>query len=204
MTLVKDSNAVDLDELVEHDLTEIGIKPLMDLVAQQSWWVSPKVFREVAVVYPLTRRNRGIHEKRGTIIGQIRLWYNEPANHAFWLALGENEHRFKNFFVCHIYEGSVWDPLHYTNLANLAALPRGLQSLTEWGPIRNLLKYHSYVSFGYAGPNGTEPLKPKYCPTNWRHQIDPSSDKLNEIIAKLKGQQKSRPQFRVQEQAVTA
>lgn len=193
--MVKDSNALDLEELLEHDLQDVGLKPIMDLVAHHSWWVSSKVYREVQVVFPQTRRKKGINEKRGDVVDGIRLWDNQPASHAFWMALGEDRRAVVNFYVCHIYEGSVWEPNHFTNLANLVAFPKCLQSLSEWRPVRMLLKYHSFRSFGYKGLGELEPSAPKYYPLPWRHQRDPSSADLKKIVTKLRGQREKRPQF---------
>ena len=192
----KISNALDLEELLEHDLQDVGLKPIMDLVSQHSWWVSPKVYKEIQVVYPQTRRKKGIKEKRGDVVGGIRLWDNQPASHAFWMALGEDRRRVVNFYVCHIYERSVWDPNHFTNLANLTAFPKCLQSLSEWKPVRELLKYHSFISLGYKGPNGGEPPKPKYYPLVWQHQGNPSPKEFDKIVTKLNEQRNKRPQFR--------
>lgn len=195
--MVKNSNALDLEELLEHDLQDVGLRPIMDLVAQNSWWVSPKVYEEVKVAYPQTRRKKGVKERRGDVVNGIRLWDNQPASHAFWMALGIDVGQVANFYVCHIYEGSVWDPNHFTNLANLTALPKSLQSLSEWQPVRELLKYHSFKTFGYTGPSNVEPVKPKYYPVAWPHQVSPRLGKLETIVRKLKEQRDRRSQFRV-------
>ena len=190
--MVKDRNALNLDELLEHDLKEPEIKLIIDLVAQHSWWVSPKVYREIQVIYPKARRKKGTTEKRNELINGIRTWDNQPANHAFWLAIGKDRKNIKNSFVCHIYEGSVWDPKHFTNLANLVAFPKGLQSLSEWSPIRRLLKYHSFIIYGYKGPNRLEPLKINYYPQIWRNQMNHSLKELEIIVNKLKNQRETR------------
>jgi hypothetical protein len=194
--VVKDSNALDLDELLEHELKDVGLEPIMDLVVQHSWWVPTKVYKGVQVVYPQTRRRRGVGEKRGDTIDGIRLWNNEPANYAFWTALGERRDRVKNFNVCHIYEKSVWDPLHFTNLANLTAFPKSLQSLSEWPPVRKLLEYHSYKSYWYKGPSETVPARPDYYPVHWQHQSDLPQAQLEAVVMRLKTQRTTRPQFK--------
>jgi hypothetical protein len=197
--MVKDSNALDLEELLEHDLQDVGLRPIMDLVAQNSWWVSPKVYKEIQIVYPQTRRKKGINEKRGNMIKGICLWDNQPASHAFWMAVGKDRQKVVNFYVCHIYEGSVWDPDHFTNLANLVAFPKCLQSLSEWSPVRQVLKYNSYKTFGYKGPANLEPSAPKYYPKVWRHQEDPYSKDIEKIIIRLEEQRMKRPRFKVEE-----
>jgi hypothetical protein len=174
----------------------------MDLVAQHSWWVSPKVYKEIQVVYPHTRRKNGLREKRGDLVDGVRLWDNQPASNAFWTALGEDRTTIVDFYVCHIYEGSVWDPAHFTNLANLVAFPRCLQSQSEWSPVRQLLKYHSLKSYGYKGSEGLEPHKPVYYPSIWRHQVDPSPSVLKRIVERPKEQREKRPQFRGVEEGI--
>ena len=199
MIQIKDSNALDLEELLQHDLQEEGLKPIMDLVSQQSWWVSPKIYREIQVVYPQTRRKRGVCEKRGQVIEGVCLWDNQPASHAFWMAIGKDTQKVTNFYVCHIYEGSVWNPQHFTNLANLVAFPKCLQSLSEWEPVGQVLKYHSYLSFGYCGCDEVGPSKPKYYPMVWRHQDNSYSGDIEKIIKRLKEQRNKRPQFKAEE-----
>lgn len=200
--MVKDSNALNLEELLQHDLKETGLKSIMDLVSHHSWWVSPKVYKEIPVVYPKTRRKKGTKEKRGYILGGIRLWDNQPASYAFWTALGKDRSKVANFYVCHIYEESVWDPNHFTNLANLTAFPKCLQSLSEWHPVRELLKYHSFRTYGYTGPKGFEPASPQYYPLVWNNQRGLSSREFEKVMMKLKEQRDKRPQFKSHEEAV--
>lgn len=194
--MVKDRDALDLDELLEHDLKEAELKSIIDLVARHSWWVSPEVYGEIQVIYPKTRRKKGTTEKRGDVINGIRIWDNQPANHAFWLAIGKTRNSVKNSFVCHIYEDSVWDPEHFTNLANLVAFPKGLQSLSEWPPIRQLLKYHSFNIYGYKGLNQLEPHKINNYPQVWQNQMNQSSSEGERIVNKLKKQRETRSEYR--------
>jgi len=190
---VKDIDALDLDKLLEHDLSEHDLTSMIDLVAQVSWWVNPSAYQAVQIVYPKTRRKRGKQEKRGQVINGIRLSDNQPASIAFWLALGKTRNKIKNFYVCHIYEESVWHPDHFTNLANITALPKSLQSLSEWKPIADILKYHSYKIYGYKGPKDKIPSTPKYYPESWQHINNPSQEDLKKIIEKLKDQSIRRP-----------
>lgn len=168
---------------------ESGLRWVFDLIANQSWWVSPKVYQTIHRVYPKTRR-RHAKERRGQVIDGIRLWYNEPAQRAFWMALGRPKP--KHSVICHIYEDSAGDPKHYTNLANMTALPICLGSLSEWEPVQALLKYHSFRVFGYIGTKGKVPAKPRYYPRKWRHQKDPPN--IGQIVEKLKRQRSKRPQ----------
>ena len=193
---MKDIDALDLEKLLEHDLSEHDLTSIIDLVAQSSWWVNPNVHRAIQVIYPKTRRKRGIQEKRCQMIDGIRLWDNQPASFAFWLALGMNRNKIKNYYVCHIYEESVWDSNHFTNLANITAFPKSLQSLSEWKPIADVLKYHSYKIYGYKGPKNEIPTTPKYYPESWRYVSEPSQKDIERIIVKLKDQALRRPTYR--------
>jgi len=191
---MKDINALDLEELLEHDLSHDDLKSLLDLVALASWWVSPSVYQSLQIVYPKTRRKKG-QESRGQIIDDIRLWFNEPASHAFWLGMGKTTREMTNFYVCHIYEKSVWNPNHFTNLANMSAFPKCLQSLSEWKPIADVLKYHSYKIYGYKGLEDKIPEPPEYYPESWLHVHDPNSEEMTIIIRKLREQSTTRPTF---------
>ena len=192
--MVKDRNAVDLNELLEIDLTGERLRPYFDLVAKHSWWGSPAIYKEIQVVYPKTRRNKGGNEKRGQLIDDIRIWDNQPANIAFWLFLGKNRNKVKNAYVCHIYDGSAWDPNHYTNLANLTAFPKSIHSLSEWKPIQDLLKYHSYKRYEYKGPDNKIPEEPQYYPKSWSNQMAHTSSERCDIVKKLKDQRDRRPE----------
>ena len=146
------------------------------------------------MIYPKTRRKKG-KEERGQIIDGIRLWKNEPAQHALWLALGIRKDKIKNSCVCHIYENSVGDPAHFTNLANMTAFPKSLQSLSEWKPISDVLKYHSYKIYGYTGLENKIPETPEYYPESWTCIHAPNSEEMTKIIRKLQEQSTTRPTF---------
>jgi len=161
---------------------------VFELIARHSWWVSPRVYHAIRVVHPKTRR-RHAKESRGKIVDGIRLWYNEPAQRALWLALGHRKP--KHAVTCHIYEESVGDPKHFTNLANMTALPTCLGSLSEWEPVQELLKYHSFKVFGYKGPKRKTPPKPSYYPKKWRHQVDPPNAEV--LVRELRRQRLLRP-----------
>ena len=182
-----DVNALDLEELLKHDLSRKKLESILDLVAQASWWVNPIVYQSIQVVYPKTRRKRG-KEKRGQIIDGIRLWNNEPAQKAIWLALDKKKEQIYNSHVCHIYKNSVPDPTHFTNLANMIILPKCLASLSEWEPITKILKYHSYKTYGYTGPENNIPSVPPYYPDSWGYVSNPNQEDIKRIIDKLKDQ----------------
>jgi len=196
---MKNNNSLDLDELLQQDLSEQNLKSILDLIAKVSWWVHPNVYQSIPVVYPKTRRKKG-KEERGQIINGIRLWFNEPASHALWLALGTNKDKIKNSYVCHIYENSVGDPVHFTNLANMTAFPKSLQSLSEWKPVADVLKYHSYKIYGYTGPDDAIPTMPKYYPESWQNVYNSNQD-TEKIIQNLKEQSIARPTFNSKDKA---
>jgi hypothetical protein len=181
--------SLDLNESLRVEWGESGLHMVSDLIADHSWWVSPKVYHKIKVVYPKARR-RHAGESRGDIVDGNRLWYNEPAQWAFWRAVGCSKPR--NSVICHIYEGTSGDPKHYTNLANMTALPICLGSLSEWEPVQSLLKYHSFKVFGYKGPKRKAPPRPGYYPKHWRHQVDPAN--ANDLVRKLRRQRSLRPQ----------
>src|SRR2546426_11223503 len=75
---MKRRDALNLNDQVTKSVSSTGMKELLDLVPQNSWWISPKVYEKVQVVYPETRRTHS-KEKRGNVVDGIRLWTNEPA-----------------------------------------------------------------------------------------------------------------------------
>jgi len=192
---MKDIDALDFEKLLQQELSEDDLEIIIDLVSRVSWWVNPDIYQIIQVVYPKTRRKKGGQEKRYQVIDGIKLWENQPASAAFWSALGKTAKQFKNFHVCHIYEESVLNPDHFTNLANITAFPKSLQSLSEWKPIADVLKYHSYKIYGYRGPEGKIPTMPKYYPKSWKHVSNLNQENITIIIDKLKYQSISRPTF---------
>lgn len=190
---MKNNTSLDLDVLLQQTLSNQDLKSILDLIAHVSWWVNPNVYQSIQVVYPKTRRKRG-KEERGQIVDGIRLWFNEPAQHALWLALGTKKDNIKNSYVCHIYENSVGDSAHFTNLANMTAFPSSLQSLSEWKPVAEVLKYHSYKIYGYKGPDNVVPPIPKYYPESWDN-LDNLNQNTASIIQNLREQSIARPTF---------
>ncbi len=190
---MKDNDSLDLDVLLQKNLSDQDLKLILDLVSQVSWWVHPNIYQAITVVYPKTRRKKG-KEERGQIIEGARLWFNEPAQYAFWLALGTTKDKIKKSYVCHIYENSVNDPDHFTNLANMTAFPKSLQSLSEWKPVADVLKYHSYKTYGYKGPDDVTPDIPKYYPESWKNNSEFNQDVVR-IIRNLRNQSTTRPTF---------
>ena len=84
IAMPKDVDAVDLNKLVEMDLSSTDfMSQLLDVVAKHSWWVPREVYESVQVVYPRARRKSGKEERRAIDASGNRLWYNEPAIRAF-------------------------------------------------------------------------------------------------------------------------
>lgn len=190
--LSDDMDFSDHNDLLKNSMTDGHLQALIDLVARTSVWVSPEIYKSVQVVYPKTRRKKGTGEKRGDIIKGIKLWDNQPAAIALWKALGSKP---SNSSVCHIYEASVWDPKHFTNLANITGFPKGVASLSEWEPIGDVLKYHSYLDYGYTGPENRVPKKPDYYPKIWANVDQPDREEVYGRICALTRQSLDRPTF---------
>jgi hypothetical protein len=169
--MAKRVDAVDLDADLLKLIGGAGVRIVCDWMAATSLWTNPEVYRQVQVIHPQTRRLSGSEVFRSEVSGLI-VWRNEPAASAFWKAYGvslggSSPRSFKSAHLCHIYEKSAHHPEHYTNLANLVAVPGALDSFTEWKPIRDLLKWRSFELYGYRGPSGESPPKPPYVPEHW-------------------------------------
>jgi hypothetical protein len=168
---------------------------IIQLVVDNSLWVDPRVYDEIQVVFPQTKRRSG-KQKRGDVDGNGNtIWNNEPAKWAFWNAIGLNYYGLKNSYICHIYEGSVTNPGHFTNLANMVAFPRATQSLSEWAPINDILKYRSYELYHYTGPDEKVPSKPEQYEQIKFKTIHFNNEELSKIIEKLKRAYTSRPGY---------
>ncbi len=194
--MVKREDARDLDAELWRALKREEVERLFDMVARSSWWVSPRVYEKVKVVYPKTRRYKRRLEKKGQCVGNVRVWANEPASAGFWLAQGSSHKHFSHFQVCHIYDSGVWSPQHFTNLANLTAVPESIASFTDrQSPINGLLRFHSYRMYGYKGPDDQKPSTPFYYPEQWLHKGDMSKADLLTTLRRLDFQCRARPAY---------
>ncbi len=185
----KSADAFDLHE----QLNESEIDGLISLVAKNAWWVHPEVCKATkGAVYPMTRRAKK-GEKSGTVVANgIRVKDNSQAQQAFFPALGKRPEDFENFKLCHIYDSKAGglEEGHFTNLANMVLLPQALASLSEFGPINQALRWHSYELYDhYTGPDrGAIPPEPiKHYP--WREADSLSKDEIENIVARLKRRQ---------------
>lgn len=197
--MAKAENAHDLDEFVMHSLGRDGIKPIIDWVARFSYWVDPNVVKKVPIVFPKARRARPKEQKRSVIDG-VAVWANEPASKAFWTAYGARPAThtptdYRNFVLCHIYEGSAHDPGHFTRLANLTVFPRCLESFSEWDPVREVLKWHSYQLYGYTGPKEVVPNPPSYYPARWPEVKMLGPANLVSVVDALQSMGSKRPRY---------
>lgn len=197
--MAKDENAHDLDEFVQHSLGLDGIKPILDWVARFSYWIDPRVVQEVPVVFPKTRRAKP-KEVRRSIVDGIAVWANEPPGKAFWTAYGvrpasHTPSDYRHFILCHIYEGSAHNPDHYTHLANLTVFPECLESFSEWKPVRDVLKWHSYKLYGYSGPEGRIPGRPPYYPASWPGVKEFTPDRLKQVEEVLSDMRSRMPTY---------
>ena len=194
--MAKHPDAEDVEAAFLDSLGKPGIRQMLDWLARFSLWVDPAVYRnkKIRVVYPKTRRKKSREKKKECVDG-AKLWTNEPPQEAFFRAIGSKRSHYKNYNLCHLYEGSAYLPKHYTNLANITAVPKSLASLTECSPVQEVLKWHSYQLLGYKGPKGKAPWKPSYYPATWRGIKRLDSDILATVLNDLKYQVTHKPHY---------
>jgi DNA-binding CsgD family transcriptional regulator len=173
-------------ELVERASRDLGYN-LADLVALTSVWVEPSVYRLLEPVggvwYPARRRaNLGlrVEGKQVEAVGEVKdgltLDNNTYANVAFKRALGIHRRDLIGFNICHIWRGTAYDPLCYTQIANLVAIPAELSSLTDHHPhIATCLRYRSWELYAWKPAKELAPVKPAGYPHRWR-QPEPASE----------------------------
>ncbi len=162
---------IDLDAEFYADLARRdggrALSLVLDLVARHSLWVDPAVARAVPVVFPKTARAVKGHGRQGQVVDGVRLWANQPAQDAFYGALGSTARHFKGAALCHIYPRSPQDPRHFTRLSNLVAVPASLGAFTEAPPVLAALKRRAFELYGYRGPHRRTPPIPPGRPAAW-------------------------------------
>jgi hypothetical protein len=149
---------------------------VVGLVAAAAVWANPLVHSELLAKNPLglwypglRRYRKGAGERKGQVIGDIRLDDNTYANFALKNALPLGPRSYVNYSVCHIWEDSCYDERCYTSIANLVLIPSPLMSLTDFHPaLQDALKYRSWELYRWCPPGAAMPLKPNRYPTCWR------------------------------------
>ncbi len=186
------SKAVDAFDL-HTQLNESEIDCLISLVAKNARWVHSEVCKAMKgeAVYPMTRRARSGEERGNVDADGVQVSDNSQAQQAFFPALGKRPEDFENIKLCHIYDSKAGglEKGHFTNLANMVLLPQALASLSEFEPVNQALKRHSYDLYDhYTGPDGAIPPEPiKHYP--WREADSLSKDEIENIVARLKRRQ---------------
>ena len=111
-------------------------------------------------------------QKVGDVVEGIRLTDNKPAAYAFFAALGSSWNHFSGADVCHIWPGTAFDPNHFTRLADLAGISRTLWRFTDWEPVEAAFKRRAFELYGYRGPAGVAPPKPREYLSQWEEPVD--------------------------------
>lgn len=185
-----------LDALFAADLSARGeLQPLLDLVGRFAIFLDPRVVRAVPVVYPKTARIASGRQHQGQVSKGIRYWTNQPAEAAFFAAMGVNPERYTGHIVCHVYPGSPSSPQHFTNIANLFIVPTTLASFTEWGPVLAALQWRAFELYGYSGPAKTRPAPPAFLPRKWRAPSRLGVALLKGVTLKLLTARRERPMY---------
>src|SRR5882762_7127262 len=176
----------DLDADLAADLSARGeLQTLVDLVAQSTLWVDPRVARAVPVLFTKTARVVTGKNRVGDVVDGIRLWSNQPPKEAVFRAMGLVYQKFRGATVCHVYPGSPRLPGHYTRLANLFVIATPLAAFTEWDPIFAAVRWRAFELYGYRGPSGRPPQRPALLPSRWASPAPMAPDRLASIVAWL-------------------
>jgi hypothetical protein len=146
------------------------------LVAAAAVWANPLVHSELLTKNPLglwypglRRCRKGADEKKGQVVGGVRLDDNTYASFALKNALPLGPRNYLNYSVCHIWRDSCYDEQCYTSIANLVLIPSPLMSLTDFHPgLEDALKYRSWELYHWCPPDDAMPLRPNRYPVSWR------------------------------------
>lgn len=185
---------LDGDLLVASAVERLAIN-LPVLLAETAIWASPGVFHLLksdnvhATWYPLTRRayvKRG--EKKGQLVGNVRLDDNTYANVAIKRAVGKHG-RICNVHACHVWPRTAYDERYYTCIANIVLLPRSIAGLSDNHPsMTKALQYRSFELYGWfptdiAGDPQSPPVKPPNYPANWR-EPEPLTPEIRDAVSR--------------------
>jgi hypothetical protein len=132
------------------------------------------------------RRHRPAkNEPLGLSEDGMRLDRNNYANHAIKGAAGLRK-SIKNYFACHVWDASCYDPLLHTAIPNLVLLPRAIAGLSDFDPSTSAaLRYRSYHLYRWHPPSSSIPERPEDYPTDWRSP-EPFTKKIYASIKRRK------------------
>lgn len=141
---------------------------LMHLVARTAIWASREAVvaqKPEDLIYLRLKAGRG--EKKGDERGIYKLDDNTQANRIIKAAVKKHLHFSiapREWHVCHIWEGSCYDPRYHTNLKNLVLLPSSIYSLTDYDKnVSAMLKHRAAELFdGWHPENCSLPPKPPH------------------------------------------
>lgn len=148
--------------------------PLMQLVARTAIWAPMEAVmaqKPEELIY--LRLKAGKDEKKGDECGIYKLDDNTQANRIIKAAVKKYLHFAiapKEWHVCHIWEGSCYDPRYHTNLRNLVLLPSSIYSLTDYDKnVSAMLKHRAAELFGGWTPENRSlpPKPPHYRRVSW-------------------------------------
>lgn len=155
-------------------LETLSGNPLMQLVARTAIWAPMDAVREQKpeeFIYMRLKAGKG--EKKGDERGIYKLDDNTHANRIIKAAVKKHlcyAIAPKEWHVCHIWEGSCYDPRYHTNLKNLVLLPSSIYSLTDYDKnVSDMLKYRAAELFGGWHPENCSlpPKPPHYRRLSW-------------------------------------
>jgi hypothetical protein len=152
------------------------------LVADTGLWVNAEFHNRLvrdtgsAAMFPGVRRARGKDERRGQIVGGVRLDDNSYANLAIKRAAGLDKSAV-GFEACHIWPLTCHDERYHTAIANIVLLPRALAGLSDHDiEIQKALQYRALELYRWYPEEKPQPVKPKFYPSKWR---EPQPDIAN-------------------------
>lgn len=146
------------------------------LVAETALWANPEVHKRLleenksGAFYPNVRRARKGREKRGDVVGGVKLDDNTYANYAIRQAIGipPKNNKLIGFATCHIWPLTCYDEKYHTAIPNLVLLPASLASLTDHNPIQAVLQYRSFELYKWVPDGEQRPRKPRDYPDCWK------------------------------------
>jgi hypothetical protein len=164
------------------------------VVARLAIWAHPDAVRllqeeaenpNASWIKGIRRHKPAKNEALGLGLDGTRLDRNNYANHAIKGAVGLRK-SVKNYFACHIWDASCYDPLLHTAIPNLVLLPRAIAGLSDFDPSTSAaLRYHAFSLYHWHPPDSSPPQKPHDYPADWRPP-EPLTKKIRAIIKRRK------------------